>query len=204
MNYRNILLTHAILCLFLLTACEFHSDEPNTTYQTISTPVQKLSAVPELMTFIDVREDISLKAINSNVSPELLRDVFIAGDEKQFRQLLGINDSEYAHWQRRLSEASVSFLEKFPDYEGSISPDCDYDYFFQNYDRFLSRYQRSGDGVGRIAEGGGYDSGVDCDYYEYMGALVACATTGPWLYWVCAYFAMCEFCEGGYINNMCP
>ncbi len=89
----------------------------------------------------------------------------------------------------RLSSATKGLMDRFPDISGSSSIDgaCSQpteqkiEGFFANFEQIHSQE------IFSIAY-------QDCQAVQFTACLLVCTTTGPIIYWPCAYLCSCSFC----------
>jgi len=190
--------------VFILGACEFGSGGKNPMSSTVE-ELPKVSLYAELASMIDVRNEISAQAALAAPAADQLRAAFLYEDIGQIRTLLGTTPEQEADWKARLDEAVRQIRAKQSEW-GPLSTDpdgeCDIDGFFDLYfEKIIASASLYGN-LGKVSDAG-YDDDVDCDYFDYVMALAGCTALGPYLYWICSYYAMCNFCDGGWVSEIC-
>jgi len=149
------------------------------------------------------------RAISRGVSPVALKTAYETKDEEKVRRMLGYSRAEIMIINYRLDRARKAILEKFPEIAELVlvkeqwstscaaNPSldrCSTEQFFNSLGEELIIL-----GEELIIE----DGEVTCDWGPYLAALAACTLAGPIWYWVCAYVALCSFCRGGWVDEVC-
>jgi hypothetical protein len=192
-----------ILASFMI-ACEFSAGGSNPTYSA-EPDLPKVSLYQELAALTHVRDTMTKQVIESGVNPQELCETLISGDFARAGEIMGLSKEREAELSARLDAAVAGIFSKRPDLapiEGPALESCDITYFFQHMYPDLLQAHAFESGLGKIADDA-CDSNVTCDYDSYTFGLINCAASGPYLYWMCAYFVLCQYCTGGWINSIC-
>lgn len=89
----------------------------------------------------------------------------------------------------RLNDATAALLNKFPDI-AELSTDSACSPTEQKIEGFFANFERI------HAQGTSSEvNAVDCEWIAYTACLLVCTSSGPVLYWVCAYLCLSSFCE---------
>lgn len=138
------------------------------------------------------------------VSEPDLTAAYNIGDTKKLQLLLGITDTELIEYQTRINKLKESLLNNYPElkkeYLRQIScKTCITINITEIYKKVTAR------GFFKIINGEPLNvvspdkinyllSENDCSWIPYSACLIVCTSTGPILYWPCAYVCMCSFC----------
>jgi hypothetical protein len=166
---------------------------------------------PDVRELIDIRQEITQRVIDRNVSITELRAAYQNRDEKQFRKLMEFTNADIKSLQRRISKSRTAILDRYPEIENLMSESDRYvnsynpltgnrktGEFADHLSSYSSNYLES-ELVLEYEEGGD----VTCRWAPYIAGLAVCTTLGPILYWPCAYVALCSFCSGGWVDSAC-
>ena len=205
MKTVNVTAIAIILTLaFIVIACEFSTGGSTTTTST-EPELPKASLYPELAVFMEVRDAITKRVIESGANPDELAQALQDQDMDRFASLINMSPGEEAEISTRLDATVNSVHAKRPDLNSDLAPAnamCDIQFFFAEFYPELLDTTRPPITLGKKTDDA-CDGGANCDYDNYVMALVGCTATGPYIYWLCSYFAMCEYCHGGWIDNVC-
>ena len=192
-----------ILALLIIT-CEFSTGGSNT-FNSTEPELSKASLYEEFATFMDIRNSITQHVIASGANPDELMHALQASDMQRFGELINMSQEKVTQLQASMDATVASIRTKRPDASidrASTEDCCDIQVFFAEFYPELLDTTRPVAGLGKRSDDA-CDGGVSCEYNDYVMSLAGCTVLGPYLYWVCSYFAMCEFCHGGWIDNVC-
>lgn len=162
---------------------------------------QELRRSPELSALIAMREELTERARQRNVSAEMVREAYGSGDTDAAAALFGFTQAEAEALNHRLVQVQASLYRKHPVLRriavGEVeAPLCGIDIGARRLSTDGSETRNSSGGVLFSAEGDHEvlpDTG--CKWIQYTAALALCSAAGPVLYWPCAYIAYCSFCD---------
>jgi hypothetical protein len=179
---------------------------------------------PDVGTLIAVRDEMTRRFIDRRVSTVALKRAYQAMDEEKVAALLGYSPAEILALNYRLDRARKAVFGKFPEIARlanehlpttscGFSPStesCGIDQFLNRLAFFdpRERVHRFFDPVSTNASNppeGEFETekDPDCDWGPYTAALALCTLAGPFWYWACAYVALCSFCRGGWVDDVC-
>jgi hypothetical protein len=126
---------------------------------------------------IEIRDYFNQIVVDSNVSISDLKEAYIEEDEASIKSLLGLSQEDVDEFDAELVSLRNTIVSSDPETYGSGEcSGCDSEenitYFYGNYGPLTS--------VGSVATG-------DPNWPAYVACLVVCTTTGPFIYWACAY-----------------
>ncbi len=155
--------------------------------------LQNDSRVKELLL---IRNKIGDKVINGNVDITQLHQAYLDKDTTLIKKLIGFSESEYNEMRHQLNNLRNSLLNDYPNELKEVSTECsnctidesDINQFFNNFDSFVN--------FSRDNNNGNNDNNGCDSYIQYTMCLIACTTTGPVIYWPCAYLCYCSYCDG--------
>ncbi len=120
-----------------------------------------------------------------------------------------MSKQEYNSYNDRLLELTEKILKKYPDVKNKVEEmkmngyeTCNSDNFFTNFEKFTFASKRQGNGLSKVFVAQGVEE-VDCDWIPFTAGLILCAQGGPIFYWPCAYFVICGYCSGGWVDDIC-
>jgi hypothetical protein len=163
----------------------------------------------ELRELLDIRDLLTQRLRQRGHNPQ---QVFQQrANPRALSGVFGLTPSEERDLNTRLTTARAALLARFPTAslvaEGKVivPASC-------QPSRIDSRLERSGAEDGTLAnehgpiEGDPFDDPEfesDCRWLLYVASLALCTTTGPVLYWACAFVAWCSFCDGPAVTRLC-
>lgn len=159
---------------------------------------------PDVQTLLAIRNEITQRVVDRNISISALKAAYQARDDEQIISLLQFSESEIKDLNYRLDNARKAIFDKYPEVvqmmkempESSCgftknSTSCKTDRFFDNFNEYANN--------GLAPE----LAPTRCCWGPYVAALAGCTLLGPGWYWVCAYVALCSFCTGGAVSTIC-
>ncbi len=149
------------------------------------------------------------------VGPDIdeLRDAYLANDETLIRSLLQLSQTQVDSLDSILTYHRQGLINAFPELElcaeEIVMPDYEVstNQFFDNFDYYmLPVVETTAEQVNEKTPSStilATANEVNCQWGPFFATLVACAGTGPFIYWLCAYAAICGFCSGGWVEDAC-
>lgn len=153
---------------------------------------------PDVMELAVIADDMMARVAEAD--HDALREAYRQEDEAEIANLLGFTSAELDSLAEELEKHSSNVVEAFPELEPLMPRDpvaiglSD----VEMIDRAISMATTAD---GTIPQAG--NGGVDCAWVPYTASLTLCTATGPIYYWACAAVAMCHWCSGGYVHQMC-
>lgn len=181
----------------VLWSCENDQEERVAPAET-TTDVNEVDLAVVTSQLIAVRNEIGRRVMEHSDQWDQLEEAFANKDEATIKLILEITDEEERSLNFILEEARKKApipAEEFSNVSFACSSGClpnAFESIKSNPERFEELF---GMKVNRAPDG--------CNYYDYTVALLGCAGFGPYLYWICAYMAYCEFCYGPTHDEIC-
>ena len=95
----------------------------------------------------------------------------------------------------RLNKATTTLMDRYPALADSGDSEADCSPTPQKIDAFFANFE-SIHSTGATAQ-------TDCKWIQYTACLAACTTTGPIIYFACAYLCFCTFCDNDASEAIC-
>jgi hypothetical protein len=153
----------------------------------------------EVAELIRIRDELTSRARDRSVTPEMVRQAYTGADPTAAADLLGLSSSESGALDARLLTVQRSLYEKFPvlrslaDGEVTAGETCGAEAAARALTRLRPGRPTSGATPMNEEDIPVVDDG--CKWLQYTAALAVCTTAGPVIYWPCAYIAYCSFCS---------
>ncbi len=146
-----------------------------------------LSVDPDVKELVQIRDELTERAVNTQVDPEVLDQAYKDGDEEKISTLMGFSSTEIANYTLRLGIARTNLLRRYPEFAAeverhsvSFDPVVKSAAFFANYESNLEQ----------VASKRG-----PCKWFQFTACLMVATTAGPVLYWPAAFLCWCAFCK---------
>ena len=173
-----------------------------------------LSRDPDLLAMRVIRDSITQRVVDRNIDLDQLKAAYVRMAGNEILGMLQISSQEAAELDARLRSHAESLLFKFPwlAKKAAIAGPCKtcnvergFAALRQDVSRRKPRLSSEVTLAEAVAPEGEYDEGgeYDCKWVEFTVAEVACAMTGPWVYWLCSYLVYCRYCTGPIVDAIC-
>ena len=173
-----------------------------------------LSKDPDLLAMRVIRDSITQRVVDRNIDLDQLKAAYVRMAGNEILGMLQISSQEAAELDARLRSHAESLLFKFLwlAKKAAIAGPCKtcnvergFAALRQDVSRRKPRLSSEVTLAEAVAPEGEYDEGgeYDCKWVEFTVAEVACAMTGPWVYWLCSYLVYCRYCTGPIVDAIC-
>jgi len=173
-----------------------------------------LSRDPDLRAMRAIRDSMTQWVVERSIDLDRLKAAYVRMDGNEILRLLQISNQEAAELDARLRSHAESLLFKFPwlARKAAVAGPCTtcniergFAALRQDVSKRTPRLSGDVSAADAIADDGEYEEGseADCKWIEFTVAEVACAMTGPWVYWLCSYLAYCRYCTGPVVDTIC-
>ncbi len=162
---------------------------------------------------LSLRNEMSDHVLEVDPDIEELRNAFLANDEALIRSVLQLTQTQVDSLDSILTYHRQGLINAFPELElcaeEIVMPDYEVstNQFFDNFDYYMLPVEEIATEQGNEKKPSdtilATASEVNCQWGPFFATLVACAGTGPFIYWLCAYAAICGFCNGGWVEDAC-
>lgn len=136
-------------------------------------------------------------------------------DSESFCSQIGLSENEYIQLNNVIKTSFDTIVSRYPQLCDVFSSESDFycedcvhgdnidEKLFSIIQNFNNNPNLSSDVEGlmeyAIFNGNNSSSTTsvanDCsDYFNYTMCLLCCLSTGPYLYWICGYLCLCQFC----------
>ena len=204
-----------ILAATLFVGCDLAGEEalstepPSISARTLSTAEtaaleNALSQSPEVAELARIRDELTARARQRNVTPEMVRAAYQNGNTAEVEALFGLTSGESTALSHRLENIQRRLYHRYPVLQsitrGEITTgqSCS----AEAAARALARATAAGETGTQSTEVTEPVDDGGCRWLQYTAALAVCTTAGPLIYWPCAYLAYCTFCTGN--AGVCP
>lgn len=164
-----------------------------------------LAASPSMRELQEIMVDIAARAALAD--PAELEDAYRRVDVVRVNELLGFTADEYVALDARLTHLRISLGEEFPELErraAQLGPgNCGFSpSIAQCHVREALDASAELSTSSLVGQDGPLQD-VDCQWGQYSVALALCTLAGVVFYWPCAYLALCSYCTGGWVTDVC-
>lgn len=187
---------------------------------------------PRVEELIAIRDAMTQRVIDMHVNLAELKAAYLRGDSEKIQGLFGYTDVELNAISQRLASVRAALIKDYPAMantrHGDVSPACptcseSISAAFKRIQQHIAMISRNGGTsatfhlesdvtsgpASRVAEDALSGIGASpmvasgCNYAPYTAALLVGTTSGPVVYWLCAYAAYCGFCYGPTRDSAC-
>jgi len=173
-----------------------------------------LSRDPDLLAMRAIRDSMTQRLVDRSIDLDHLKAAYMRMEGEQILALLQLSSQEAAELDARLRGHAESLLFRFPWLAGKAAiagpcTTCNVERGFaalrQDVSKRMPRLSSDFSAADAVALDDEYegDSEADCKWVEFTIAEVACAMTGPWVYWLCSYLVYCRYCTGPVVDTIC-
>lgn len=128
---------------------------------------------------IEIRDYFNNKVIEGNVNLDSLKSAYLSNDEDRIMELLDITQEEVDEIEAELNTLRSSIINKNPSFFTGYTDYCTDCHTQSNINKFFNNYS-SLTSVDTI-------EARNPNWPAYVACLVVCTTSGPFIYWPCAY-----------------
>jgi len=189
------------------SACQFSGVEFSGSKKSRSREKDFQSA-PEFRRLIDLRDELFSRVKRADLNT--LKSAYQSGSQQNIAAALGLSEAELTNMDKQLFVAARTLVRKFPELEDIMAERAPTmllkarDAYIEEAIEIVNAAQKTfASGILKDTDYQIQDSGVSCRYFPYTASLTLCTATGPTLYWACAALATCEFCSGGWVDDVC-
>lgn len=155
-----------------------------------------LSQSPEVAELARIRDELTARARQRSVTPEMVRAAYRNGNTAEMEALFGLTSGESTALTHRLENIQRRLYNRYPVLqsitrgETTTGQTCNAEAAARALTRGTGGREAGiqSTEVTEPLDGGG------CKWLQYTAALAVCTTAGPVIYWPCAYLAYCSFC----------
>jgi hypothetical protein len=207
---KFILLAIFVISLSIIyLSCSKKSDDPNITSESsqekISIQGNSINEIRpvEVDELLQIRDQIAYRVVQNNISFEELNKAFKDQNSERIRELLGFTKEEVSQIDSRLKILQENILKKYPQVKEQYEKrkkeclSCKEANLRSVYEKIHKKGFFKNDLKAGLITSNEEGGGAGCNWIPYTACLVACTTTGPVIYWFCAYVCVCSFCTGG-------
>ncbi len=196
MHSVKFLALSLVLPLMLASKFAFSQDECSV-FQGADALEGELLASSDVMELAAIADDFMARVASAD--HDALREAYSQNDEAEITSLLGFTPAEMDDVAQALEKHSSNLIQAFPEIErfmprGPVAIGLSDS---EMIDLAISMAGADEGGLRQAANGG-----VDCAWVPYTASLALCTATGH-LYWACAAIAVCSWCSGGWVDQMC-
>ena len=182
--------------------------------QRIAPGYANLSRDPDLLAMRAIRDSMTQRVVDRSIDLDRLKAAYVRMDGNEILGLFQVSNQEAAELDARLRSHAESLLFKFPwlAKKAAIAGPCTtcnvergFAALRQDVSNRTSRLSGEISAADAVAldEENEDGSEADCKWVEFTIAEVACAMTGPWIYWLCSYLVYCRYCTGPVVDAIC-
>jgi hypothetical protein len=171
---------------------------------------EDLRETGELAELIAIRDEIALRALARNVTPQEVREA--AGDPRRSNELLGYCEVEAKAINDRIAALVGALFEMYPALEGieahgeSECAACDIERMAETWERYSKVLAAESGGSGELALEAPARAPLKCKMRQLVMGFGLCAmkSGGSLLFYsLCSYGVFCGSCSGGMADVIC-
>ncbi len=171
---------------------------------------------PMVWRVLEIRDSMTAHIVDAGANMDSLAVYYSTGDSSGILTEIAYTPTELEAIDNEIDSLATELRDKYPELDSLVSAaatPCSFgscperDNFFTNsFDEFTSYTSDQTKNLmqGQFQNGGDPPPQQDgCEWGQYFAALLVCSGTGPILYWPCAYVAMCAYCWGPTVDDIC-
>jgi len=197
-TFRKPYLSLFLATLVLFVSCEQYdqsNSKSNIENQEIDSNLFQKSTInlfddEAYIELISIRNSFTQRVSDNNISILDLKEAYLSNDTELLKTLFGYSEIEIELMDERIQYLGEKLKTKYPALFGNISDDClgcndneKIEEFFDNYDPLTS-----------FTTNMAKEEPACADPISYVLCLIVCTTTGPFIYWPCAYLCYRTLC----------
>jgi len=176
----------------------------------VTEPADGRGSAAELMELVAIRDEIALRALARNVTPQQVREA--AGDARRSNELLGYSEVEARAINDRIAALVGALFEMYPALEGieahgaSECEACDIERMAETWERYSNALAAEFGSSGELALEAPARAPLKCKMRQLVMGFGLCAmkSGGSLLFYsICSYGVFCGSCSGGVADIIC-